>query len=41
LRVGDYQTVRANMLVALRLNPWRVARPQSYQKLAKLMFAKA
>ena len=38
---GEYRTVYANILGALRLNPLRAARPGAYKKLAKRLLVKS
>lgn len=38
---GEYRAVCANIMVALRLNPLRAARPGAYKKLAKRLLTKA
>jgi hypothetical protein len=40
LRSGEYASVCANILGALRLNPLRVARPGAYKKAAEWVFVK-
>lgn len=37
---GEYRTVCANIMVALRLNPLRAARPGAYKKLAQRLLTK-
>jgi glycosyltransferase involved in cell wall biosynthesis len=38
---GEYRAVWANIMVALRLNPLRAARPGAYKKLAQRLLTKA